>query len=167
MGLERRTMRKVVPVPAGVDNEMQIRLAGEGQPGINGGPHGNLYIKIRVKPHKFFRRRDRDILLDLSVNVAQATLGAEVEIPTVDGPTKLKIPSGTQPGKVLTIKGKGVPNLRSTGRGDQLVIINIDVPTHLTAEQRKLFESLAQTLGSQVLPQEKGFMDILKDMFSG
>lgn len=166
-GIERRTSRKVVPIPAGVDNDIQIRLAGEGQPGINGGPNGNLYFRVHVRPHKFFRRRDNDILLDLSINLAQAVLGAEVEIPTVDGTTMLKIPAGTQPGKVLSLKGKGVPYLRGNSRGDQRVIINIEIPTRLTSEQRELFEKLAQTLGSEVLPQEKGFMEILKDVFGG
>ncbi|NPV76371.1 MAG: molecular chaperone DnaJ [Anaerolineae bacterium] len=166
-GIERRTVKKVVPIPAGVDNDIQIRLAGEGQPGVNGGPNGNLFIKVIVRPHKFFRRREHDILLDLSINIAQAALGAEVEIPTVDGMTKLRIPPGTQPGKVLSLKGKGVPHLRGGGRGDQLVIINVEVPTRLTSEQRDLFEKLAGTLGSEVLPQEKGFMDLLRDVFGG
>ncbi len=166
-GIERRTVKKVVPIPAGVDNDIQIRLAGEGQPGVNGGPNGNLFIKVVVRPHKFFRRRENDILLDLSINIAQATLGAEVEIPTVDGTTKLRIPPGTQPGKVLSLKGKGVPHLRGGGRGDQLVIINMEVPTRLSSEQRDLFEKLAGTLGSEVLPQEKGFIDLLRDVFGG
>lgn len=166
-GIERRTVKKVVPIPAGVDNDIQIRLAGEGQPGVNGGPNGNLFFKVVVRPHKFFRRRENDILLDLSINIAQATLGAEVEIPTVDGTTKLRIPPGTQPGKVLSLKGKGVPHLRGGGRGDQLVIINMEVPTRLSSEQRDLFEKLAGTLGSEVLPQEKGFIDLLRDVFGG
>ena len=93
-----------------MDNGTQIRLAGEGQPGINGGPTGNLYIEIKVKDHKFFRRKGNDILLDLNINIAQAALGAEVEVPTVDGPTKLTIPAGTQPGKVFTLRGKGSPS---------------------------------------------------------
>lgn len=166
-GIERRTVKKKVPIPAGVDSDIQIRLAGEGQPGLNGGPNGNLFFKVNVRPHKFFRRRENDILLDLSINISQATLGAEVEIPTVEGQTKLRIPSGTQPGKVLPLKGKGVPHLRGGGRGDQLVIINVEVPTRLTSEQRELFEKLAQTLGSEVLPQEKGFIDHLRDVFGG
>jgi molecular chaperone DnaJ len=166
-GLERRTRKKVVNIPAGVDSGTQIRLAGEGQPGINNGPNGNLYITIQVKPHKFFRRREYDILLDLTVNIAQATLGAEVDIPTVDGTEKLKIPAGTQPGKVITLKGKGMPRLRSNGRGDQLVIINVDVPVRLTVEQRELFEKLAKSLGSEVRPQERGFLDWLKETLGG
>lgn len=166
-GLERRTRKKMVSVPAGVDSGTQIRLAGEGQPGMNGGPNGNLYIAVNVKSHKFFRRRDYDILLDLNINIAQATLGADVEVPTVDGPTTLRIPSGTQPGKVLRLRNKGVPHLRSNGRGDQLVVVNVEVPTRLSQEQRQLFEQLAQSLGSEVRPQERGFLDWLKEALTG
>lgn len=166
-GQVRRTRNKVVSVPAGVDTNTQIRLAGEGQPGINGGPNGNLYIAIQVKSHKYFRRRDYDILMDLNVNVAQAVLGADVEVPTVDGTEKLKIPAGTQPGKILHLRGKGVPHLRSNGRGDQLVIVNVEIPSRLSQEQRELFEQLAESLGSEVRPQERGFLDWLKDALGG
>ncbi len=166
-GLERRTRKKLISVPAGVDTGTQIRLSGEGQPGINGGPNGNLYISVNVQQHKYFRRREDDILLDLDINVAQAALGAEVEIPTVDGPTMLKIPPGTQPGKVLRMRGKGVPHLRGNGRGDQLVIINVGIPSHLSKEQRQLFEQLATSLGSEVRPQERSFLDWLKDTLGG
>lgn len=166
-GQERRTRKKIVAIPAGVDTGTQIRLAGEGQPGVNGGPNGNLYIAIQVKAHKYFRRRETDVLLDLDINVAQAALGAEVEIPTVDGPAKLKIPSGTQPGKVLRLRGKGVPHLRGNGRGDQLVIVNVDIPARLNNDQRKLFEQLAKSLGSEVRPQERSFLDWLKETLGG
>ena len=165
--LERKTVRKTVSVPAGVDNGTQIRLAGEGQPGENGGPNGNLYLEIQVRPHKFFRRRQDDILLNISVNVAQATLGAEVEVPTLDGPTKINIPAGTQPGKVFTVRNKGVPHLRATGRGDQIVMVDVDIPSKLTVEQRKLFEQLANTLGSEIRTQEKSFLDRLKEVLGG
>lgn len=166
-GLERRTRKKVIEIPAGVDTGTQMRLAGEGQPGINGGPNGNLFVAIQVKAHKYFRRREFDVLLDLNVNIAQATMGADVEIPTVDGPTTLKIPAGTQPGKILYLRGKGVPKLRSTGRGDQLVIVNVEIPTRLTPEQRQLFEQLAKSLGSEVRPQERSFLDWLKETLGG
>lgn len=166
-GLERVTRQKVVSVPAGVDSGTQIRLAGEGQPGVNGGPNGNLYIAINVQPHKYFRRRDNDIILDLDINVAQAALGADVDVPTVDGPAKLRIPPGTQPGKVLRMKGKGVPHLRGNGRGDQLVVVNVEIPTRLTSEQRHLFEQLAKSLGSDARPQERSFMDWLKEALGG
>ena len=166
-GLERRTRKKIVNIPAGVDNGNQIRLAGEGQPGMNNGPNGNLYLNVRVKSHKYFRRRENDILLDLDINVAQATLGAEVEVPTVDGEGMLKIPTGTQPGKVLRISDKGVPHLRGNGRGDQLVVINVNIPNRLSSEQRTLFEELAESLGSEVRPQERSFLDWVKDALGG
>jgi len=166
-GLERRTRKKIVNIPAGVDNGNQIRLAGEGQPGMNNGPNGNLYLNVRVKSHKYFRRRENDILLDLDINVAQATLGAEVEVPTVDGEGMLKIPTGTQPGKVLRIRDKGVPHLRGNGRGDQLVVINVNIPNRLSSEQRTLFEELAESLGSEVRPQERSFLDWVKDALGG
>jgi len=166
-GVERRSSRKVISVPAGVDSGTQIRLAGEGQPGANGGPHGNLYVVIDVKPHEYFKRRDNDIILNLTINIAQAALGAEVQIPTVDGPATLKIPPGTQPGKVLRLRGKGVPHLRSNGRGDQLVALNVEVPSRLTSEQRELFEQLAKSLGSEVRPAERSFLDWLKDALGG
>lgn len=167
-GLERKRVKKKVEVPAGVDVGTQIRLAGEGGPGVRGGPNGSLFIVLDVQPHPFFKRRENDILLNLDINVAQAVLGAEVDVPTVDGDTKLKIPAGTQPGKVFHIKGKGVPHLRRKDhRGEELVIINIEIPAKLTKEQRELFENLAATLGTQVTPQEKGFIDWLNEALGG
>lgn len=167
-GIDRKTNRKVVPVPAGVDNGTQIRLGGEGNTGLNGGPNGNLYLELRVKPHEFFKRKDNDLLLDLNINVAQATLGAEINIPTMEGTHKLDIPPGTQSGKVFRIRGKGFADMRGgTNRGDLVSIINVEVPTHLNAEQRELFEKLAQTLGTEVKPQGKGFLDAIKEVFGG
>jgi molecular chaperone DnaJ len=166
-GTVRVSRKKVVTIPAGVDTGTQIRLAGEGQPGINGGPPGNLYLVIQVQPHKYFRRRNDDILLDLNINVAQATLGDEVNIPTVDGEAVLKIPAGTQPGKVIRMRGKGVPHLRSNGRGDQLVVVNISIPTSVDSDQREIFEQLGKSLGTEVIPQERSFFDKLKDVLGG
>ncbi|MBT3390033.1 MAG: molecular chaperone DnaJ [Chloroflexi bacterium] len=166
-GLVRQTRKKLVNIPAGVDTGTQIRLSGEGQPGANNGPPGNLYLVIQVNKHRYFRRRDNDILLDLNVNIAQATLGDEVQVPTVDGDTLLKIPSGTQPGKIIRMRGKGVPHLRNNHRGDQLVVINIDIPRTLSEEQRVIFEQLANSLGTEVTPQERGFFDRLKDVIGG
>ncbi len=166
-GKVRKTRRKKVSIPAGVDDGTRIRLGGEGQPGENNGPPGDLYLLVRVQPHKYFRRRDNDILLDLNVNVAQATLGAEVLVPTVDGEVKLKIPGGTQPGKIIRMRGKGVPHLRSNSRGDQLVIVNITIPKKLDVEERELFEKLADKMDSKVLPQERGFLDRLKTVLGG
>ena len=116
-----------------------------------------MYLLLAVKSHKFFKRRENDILLNLDINVAQAVLGAEVEVPTVDGSTKLKIPAGTQPGKVFTLKARGVPYLRKSGRGDEMVVINVDMPTKLTKEQRELFEKLAATLAQRSNRKKKDF----------
>jgi molecular chaperone DnaJ len=166
-GLERKNVTKKVQIPAGVDRGTQIRLAGEGGPGVFGGPHGNLFLVLDVKSHKFFKRRENDILLNLDINVAQAVLGAEVEVPTLDGDEKLSIPAGTQPGKIFTMKGKGVPYLRRKDRGNQLVIVNVAIPTKLNKEQRELFEKLAESLGTTVKPQERGILDWLNETFGG
>ena len=167
-GLERKTVHKTVQIPAGVDGGTQIRLAGEGGPGMNGGPNGSLFLVLDVKPHQFFQRRENDLILNLDINIAQAALGAEVMVPTLDGEDKLKIPAGTQPGKIFHMKGKGVPHLRrKEHRGDQLVIVNVDIPSKLTKEQREIFEKLATTLGTAVKPKEKGFIDWLNEALGG
>ncbi len=166
-GLERKTVKREVKIPGGVDSGTQVRLGSEGQPGQNGGPQGDLYIAINVRDHKYFKRREDDILLDLDINVAQAALGADVEVPTVDGPTVLSIPAGVQTGKVLRMRGKGVPHLRGGGRGDQLVVVDVAIPRKLNAEQRKLFEQLADTMGSEAQPKENGLLDKLREVLGG
>jgi molecular chaperone DnaJ len=167
-GLERKKVRKKVQIPAGVDTGTQIRLASEGGPGENGGPQGSLYLVLDVKPHQFFKRRENDIILNLDINIAQAVLGAEISVPTIDGEEKLKIPAGTQPGKVFHLRGKGVPHVRSKNqRGDELVLVNVAIPSKLTKEQRQLFEQLAESLGTTVKPQEKGFLDWLNEALGG
>ena len=166
-GVARRTVRKKVSIPAGVADGMQIRLPGEGQPGLYGGPNGHLYLAVHVKPHDYFQRRDDDVILNLDVNMAQAALGAEVEIPTLMGTETLRIPPGTQPGKVITLRGKGIPNVRTGRRGDQHVVVNVNIPKHLTAEQRDLLEKLGATLGAAPQPRKKGFFDKLNEIFGG
>ena len=136
-------------------------------PGSLGGPQGSLFIVLDVKPHKFFKRRENDIILNLDINIAQAVLGRGSRSANLDGDEKFKIPAGTQPGKVFHMRGKGVPHLRRSGRGDQLVIVNVAVPTKLNKEQRQLFEKLAESLGTTVKPQEKGFIDWLNEAFGG
>jgi len=154
-----------VEIPPGVDDGTRIRLAGEGESGTYGGPAGHLYVVLRVKPHRFFRRRDDDILLNLNINIAQAALGDEILVPMLDGEQKLTIPAGTQTGATFRLRGKGVPRLRRSGRGDQIVIINVAVPTNLNAEQRELLTTLGKTLGSEVTPQEeRTFLDRLRDV---
>jgi molecular chaperone DnaJ len=162
-----------VQIPPGVREGLQIQLRGEGDAGEKGAPGGNLYVVVHVQEHEYFKRRDNDTLLDLSINVAQAALGDKIVVPTVDGDVELLVPPGTQTGKIFRLRGKGVPRLRSdgtnSGRGDQLVHISVLTPTDLTDEQRDLFERLAETLGSEVQPQRngRGFFDRVMDFFAG
>lgn len=161
------TRRLNVAVPAGVDDGTQIRLAGEGNQGLAGGPAGNLYVALSVQPHAVFQRHDNDIVMELPINIAQAALGAEIEVPTLDGAETLVVPPGTQHGKVLRLRNKGVPHLRrSERRGDQLVVIKVAVPAHLTPKQKKLLEELGETLGTPKLGDERGFFDKLAGAFS-
>ncbi len=160
------TRRLSVKIPAGVDDGTQMRLVGEGELGVMGGPAGNLYVVLQVRKHRHFRRDHTDILLDLKINVAQAALGDEVEVLTVDGKEKISIPAGVQHGETIVLKGKGVPHLQSTRRGDQRVRLNIVTSTKLTDEQRRLFQELAKSMGKEISPQdEKGFFDKMKDAF--
>jgi molecular chaperone DnaJ len=153
-----------VKIPAGVDEGTRIRLAGEGDPGARGGPAGNLYVVLNVKPHEYFRRDENDILLELDINVAQAALGDQVRIPTLDGDEELSIPAGTQTGETFKLAGRGVPHLRRSGRGDELVVVHVVTPTRLTVQQKHLFEELGKSLGKEVIHQpEKGLFQKIKD----
>jgi molecular chaperone DnaJ len=154
----------VVKIPAGVDDGTRIRLAGEGEPGVRGGPSGNLYVILHVKPHRYFRREDNNIWLELDVNIAQAALGDRIKVPTLDGDEELIIPAGIQTGEVLKLHDKGVPYLRRNGRGDQLVMVHVMTPTRLTSQQKDLFKRLSETLGKEVVHQpEKGLFSRLKE----
>ncbi len=161
----QQTKSLKVKIPAGIDNEMQIRLANEGAPGLEGGPNGHLFVVVYVKEHAYFQRQGSDIYLTLDINIAQAALGDELLIPTVDGDESLAIPRGTQSGKKFTLKGRGVPFLQRQGRGDQHVIVQVKTPEHLTAEQEELLKKLAGTLSNKmVIPQkEKGFLSHLRE----
>lgn len=167
-GRQRVHSNKVITIeiPAGVDEGTRIRLTGEGDAGERGGPPGNLYVNIHVKPHEIFERRDNDIYLELPLNIAQAALGDEVRVPTLDGEEILRIPPGTQTGQTFRLRGKGVPYLRREGRGDQVVRVFVVTPTNLTEEQKQLLRELSKTLGHEVIPQRgKNFMDWLKEAF--
>jgi molecular chaperone DnaJ len=143
---------------------MQVRLTGEGEPGLYGGPQGNLYVFIQVEPHRYFRRQGDDVVVEMAINVAQAALGDVIRVPTVDGEDKLTIPPGTQPGKVFRLRGKGMPRLQRSGRGDQLVVLHVTVPARLNDEQKRLFKDLAKTMDAEARPEEKGFAERLKDV---
>jgi molecular chaperone DnaJ len=173
----RDTRRLTVSIPAGVDHGTQIRISGEGEPGTNGGPPGNLYIVLSVRPHPYFRRRGDDLLIKLQINVAQAALGHTLMVPVLTplGETEEEfiIPPGTQSGEVLIIKNKGVPRLRRdgthTGYGNLQVMVEVDIPARLTPEQHELFEKLGETLGDAVIPpaSERGFFERVLDWLGG
>jgi len=167
-GREQRNRRLKVRVPASVESGSQLRLSGEGEAGLHSGPSGNLYVELRVKPHEIFRRDGDDLVLDLPLNIAQAALGAQVKIPTLEGePVPLTVPPGTQHGKSFRIAGRGIPHLRGRGKGDLVVQASVVVPAKISAEQRALLEQLRDSLGVDGRDgQDAGFLSRLKDAFS-
>jgi molecular chaperone DnaJ len=159
-----RVSRKIkVKVPAGVDNGIRLRVTQEGDAGERGGPRGDLYVVIYVKEHRIFKRHNNDIYCDMKISFTQAVFGDEVSVPTVDGKVKMKIPGGTQSGKIFRLRGKGTYDLLSgSGKGDQLIRVNVDVPQRLTEEQKGLLKEFAGTLGEKKGPKSKGFFDKVK-----
>ena len=163
----QQTQRKLkVNIPAGVDDGTRLRLSHEGQPGGNGGPPGDLYVFLKVKEHPFFERQQQDLHCTIPLNLAQAALGCEIEVPTLGTPHKLKIPEGTQNGAQFRLRNKGVPTLNGSGRGDLHIHIDVKIPERLTREQRKLLEQLRDSLPVDNAPAEKGLFEKVKDYFS-
>lgn len=178
-GRRRESKTLEVNIPEGVDNGTRLRMAGEGEVGENGGPSGDLYIYIRVRPHEFFVRDDTDIYMEQRINVAQAALGDEIEVPTLEGRIKFSIPAGVQSGARFRLKGKGVKGMRGYGKGDQYVTVIVETPKTLTDEQRELFQKLSESLerfdgkksgaasGAKKAEKKKeGFFDKMKDLFT-
>lgn len=153
-----------VKVPAGIDTGSRLKVYGGGEPGFYGGPKGDLYIVLGVQEHPFFKREGTEIFCEVPVSFPQAALGAEIEVPTLDGTSKIKVPSGTPSGKLFYLKGKGAPRVGGHQRGSQVVRIFIDVPKKLTQRQRELLEEFASINGDEV---SKSFKEKLKDLFSG
>ena len=147
MGAVRRQHKVEVNIPAGIDDGQTISKPGGGNAGVNGGPAGDLLVSVIVRPHARFERDGTSVLLEQEISYAQATLGAEVEVPTLDGKVKLTIPEGTQPGAVFRLRGKGIPFLRGSGRGDQFVSVTIKVPKNLTGSQKELLRQFAASMG--------------------
>jgi len=172
-GRERVTRRLVVRIPPGVDTGSQIRLSGEGEAGLRGGPRGNLYVVVSVAPHPHFTRVEDHLLYELPLNIAQAALGTTVRIPKLDpqgGEIELEIPPGTQHGDEFVVRGEGVPRLRGPGRGDLVVRVAVVVPERLTDEQRQLLKRLAETMATPALPRRNGkksFFERLRDAVAG
>lgn len=156
-----------VSIPAGVDEDTVVQLRGEGQPSPNGGPPGDLEIFIRLEQHPIFQRDRSRLLLRLPISYTQATLGAEVEVPTLSGPTTFDIPSGTQSGQVFRLAGKGMPDARGGGTGELAVQVFIEVPKKLDVEQEKLLRQLAELEQNKVAPQRKSFLEQMRDYLTG
>jgi molecular chaperone DnaJ len=160
-GLVQRTRKISVKVPAGVDDGSRLRIAGEGEAGERGGMPGDLYVVVHIKPHEFFIREDEDILCEIPITFSQAALGDEIEVPTLNGRAKMKIPPGTQSGTIFRLKGKGMPSLRGLGRGDQHVRVIVQTPTKLNKRQKELLRELARFDN-----REKGFFHRMVDSFT-
>ena len=157
-----------IDIPAGVQDGMQLSMSGKGNAGEQGGPAGDLIISIEVEEHAELEIDGQNVIYNLNLNFADAALGCSVEVPTVDGKAKIKVPAGTQAGKVLRLNGKGIPSVNGYGKGDQLIIVNIYTPQHLSSEEQKLMEKLRQSPNFKPAPNqkgEKGFFDRMKDVF--
>lgn len=168
-GQTRRTRSIKVKIPPGVDSGSRLRVAGEGEAGTRGGPRGDLYVYIHVKPHKVFKREGDDLICEMPVSFVQAALGDELEVPTLEGTAKLKVPEGTQSGTIFRMKGKGVPNVSGFGRGDQHVLVKVVTPTKLSEKQKSLLKEFSKLGGEhQNMPQaDKSIFEKVKDAFMG
>ena len=166
VGARREEATVEVKVPAGVDTGTRLKLGGEGEPSpVPGAAPGDLYVVIQVREHPIFRREDTEVLCEVPISFTQAALGAQIEVPTLDGPVRTKIAAGTQSGKVLRLRGRGIPSLSGGGRGDQHVKILVETPTHLTKEQRELLERFAALAGEETNPQTRTFWQKAAEIF--
>lgn len=164
-GTVRRSRKVTIKVPAGVGDGTRLRLTGEGEAGLRGGPPGDLFVFIRVRPHRRYLREGQDLICEETISVPRAALGGTVQVETLDGDKQdLHVPAGTQSGTVLRIKGRGVPRLGGTHRGDLLVRVSVEIPKRLSAKQRDLLKALAETMGEEV-SEDKGFLGKMRDVF--
>ena len=164
---QRRVSRRIkVNIPAGVDNGSRIRIAGAGQAGVRGGGNGDLYVYIGVRPHDIFKREGYDILCEVPISFAQAALGDTIEVPTLHGKVEMQVPAGTQSGRILRLKGKGVPRLRGGGNGDQHVQVKVLTPQKLSDRQKELLKEFAELSGDKVNPEQISFLKKMKNLFT-
>jgi len=164
-GRRDRTSKIKLRIPPGVDTASRLRSVGNGEAGWRGGPSGDLYVVIHVKPHEIFQRDGDDLLCEVPVSFVQAALGAEIDVPTLDGKSSVKIPAGTQPGTMFRLKGKGVKNIQGYGYGDLHVRINVEVPSHLSAAQKAKLQEFAQLCDGQENPLSQSFFEKAKKLF--
>lgn len=165
-GREAKTVRIKVNIPAGVEDGTRMRIPDEGEPGEHGGPRGDLYCYIMVAEHDFFKRHNDDVYCEVPITFSQAALGTDLEVPTLNGKARLKIPAGTQSDQVFRLRGQGVKNVHGRGIGDQIVRVIIETPKKLTARMEELFRELATLENANVSPQRKGFLDKVKEYFT-
>ena len=165
-GKNKKKQNVKIQIPAGIDSGMRLKMTGYGDAGENGGPPGDLYVYVQVKPHEVFQRDGDDIILNLPISFVDAALGIKKDIPTIEGATyRLSIPEGTQPGKVLRVRGQGFPNVHGNGKGDLLISIAVETPVHLSSDQKKLLSDFAASEKPQNSPNTKSFFDKLKQVF--
>ena len=164
-GKVRRNKTLKVQVPAGIDHGQSFRLRGEGNCGSNGGANGDVIVTVSVKPHPLFQRDGANVLCEMPISFTQAALGAEIEVPTLDGKVRYMIPEGTQTGTTFRLKGKGIPYVGYKNRGDQYVTVVVETPTKLTKEQKDLLKKFADTVGDDGQPKRKSFFDKIKENF--
>ena len=165
-GRVKRKRTATVKVPAGIDNGQTIVMNGQGEPGLNGGPNGDLYIVVTVKPHKLFRRDGTSLYLDMPISFPTAALGGEIEIPTLKGTEKYNVPEGTQNGTELRLRGKGVPQVNSSYVGDLIVRVRVEVPTKLSDKQKDLLRQFEETTTGREYKERKSFLDKMKGLFN-
>lgn len=156
-----------IKIPAGIEDGSRLRVSGGGEAGIRGGPPGDLYVVIRVRPHKQFKRKGSDLYMDVPISISQAALGVEMEVPALDGTADLRVPEGTQHGTVFRLKGRGMPHLRGSGKGDLRVNVKVTVPKRLNNRQKELLAELAHLSGEEVGVENQGFIDKVKNAFGG
>jgi molecular chaperone DnaJ len=164
-GKRQHTSKIKLRIPAGVDGGSRLRSSGNGEAGFRGGPAGDLYVMLHIKAHEIFQRDGDDLLCEVPVSFVQAALGAELEVPTLEGHATIKIPAGTQPGTMLRVKGKGVKNLQGYGQGDLHVRVQVEVPTRLSHAQKSRLEEFAALCDESVNPISKSFFEKARNLF--
>lgn len=161
-GKVRKNKTIEIDIPAGIDDGQTMQLSGQGEAGDRGGPNGDLLVTIRIKRHEVFKRQDNDVYISMPITIVQATLGATLKVPTIDGAVEYEIPEGTQPGTRFRLRGKGIPFLRGRGRGDQYVTVDVEIPKNLSARQKELLKEFED---DKFYKKKKSFMDKVKDLF--
>jgi molecular chaperone DnaJ len=166
-GRREHSSKITIRIPPGVDNGSRLRSSGNGEAGLRGGPSGDLYVVLHVKPHEIFQREGDDLLCEVPISFVQATLGSEVEVPTLSGKAQIKVPAGTQPGTTFRLKGKGVKNVQGFGAGDLHVRVTVEVPSHLNSAQKAKLQEFAASCDERVTPMTKSFFEKAKKLFGG